>query len=181
MTVVISAAYVLPDFATGQIDAEEAGSKMLCSVLIGAGVSFVVKTALTWCPKAAFYLASKGFPMMATCCRNALPLVGCAVALLTAAWNIRYACKDDAQPWGSREAWASSFEAIAAVAATVAVLALECSGPVGRGIFIAGLVGGFCIRKAEFCLSVGGWFIRKAEFCLSVGGWATAKISEHRA
>lgn len=149
LSVAIPAAYVVADLATGRIDVEEACSKMQCSLFIGAGVSVVVKTAETYCPKACSYLASKGFVIMATCCRNALPLVGSAFALCKAASSIRAACANDANSEATKEAWASSIEATAVVACTVAVLALECSGPVGWAIIAilgAGVVAGFCIR-----------------------------------
>ena len=75
-----------------------------------------------------------------------MPVVGAAISVIAAASNIVDAWDDDAKPEATKEAWASSCEAATFVASTVAVTALECSGPVGWAILGAGMVAGFCIR-----------------------------------
>jgi len=145
----VSGVYALADLNEGKIDANEASKRAAKGVgsgfVAGSGAKLVDAT----CQAAAKKLASKGLPMMAKGCSNAVPVAGAAIGVIAAAKNIVAACADDAKPEAKKEAAASSVEAAAGVASTVAVIALECSGPVGWAILGVGLVAGFCIRKSS--------------------------------
>ena len=142
----VSGAYALADLAQGKIDADEAATRVGKGAATGFVAGSGAKILDAACQAAAKELASQALPKMATCCSNAVPVAGAAIGVFAAASNIVDAFADDAKPGATKEAWASSCEAATGVASTVAVVALECSGPVGWGILAVGLIAGFCIR-----------------------------------
>lgn len=143
----VSAAYAGADLVQGKIDANEAATRVAKGAGSGLAAGAGTKLVDAGCQAAAKTLASKGLPVMAKGCSNAVPVLGAAIGVCTAASNIVDACAVDAKPEEKKEAAASSVEAAAGVASTVAVVALECSGPVGWGILGAGLLAGWVIRN----------------------------------
>lgn len=145
----LSGAYAAADCFEGKIDATEGFTRVAKGAGSGLAAGAGTKLVDAGCKAIAKNLASKGLPVMAKGCSNAVPVLGAAVGVLAAAKNIKAACAVDAKPEEKKEAAASSIEAGAGVASTVAVMALECSGPVGWGILGMGLLVGFLIRKSS--------------------------------
>merc|ERR1712187_630811 len=91
---------------------------------------------------------AEGLAISASCARNVVPIGGAAFGVCNAGYNIYTAChENDPKNEKKKEAVASSVEAVCGVAATVAVTALECSGPVGWTILVTGVLLGWATRS----------------------------------
>ena len=139
--------YAGADYANGKISFKEAGQQVGKAAAGGAVVGGVGKGVDVAFQAGAKGLAKAGAPAAAGCMRNAVPVLGAAVGVACAGKAIWNACKEDAGEEEQKEADASTVEALGGVASTVAIVALECSGPVGWAILGGSMLIGFGIRK----------------------------------
>ena len=144
----VGSLYAGADYANGKITLEEAGQEIGKASKAGAVVGGLGKGADVACRAVANGLAKAGAPAAVTgSLRNTVPVLGAAVGVASAGKAIWDACQNHAGEEEKKEAVASSLEAAGGVAATVAVVALEASGPVGWAILGGTMLIGFGIRK----------------------------------
>jgi len=138
----VACLYAGSDLAKGNISGKEVVHHIAKEARTGAGIGLAASVVDTACQAGGRALASKAASAVCTvaskCVSKAVPIAGAVVGVAVAAHNLR-----NGEP---KEAVASCLEAGAGVAATVAVVALECSGPVGWAILGAGTLLGWGVR-----------------------------------